>query len=277
MMATPRIIGGQPATANAYPFALALSLRRGFICGASLVSLTWALTAAHCVTLSSWEPVSRYVVGVRRHDISIASGADGDCAEEIEVAEIQRHPRYDAVTMLNDICLLRLSRPPRCPASYVTLDVSGAASGAGTLARVIGWGDQTASSYDYEAYTVLREVDVPLLGNAKCAQWLSNGGFGDDLYDSMICASDRDGGRRRGRLLRRFRRSSLRPARHPGWHNLLGLQVRVRRLPGSVHARVSARAMGPSHHVCRPLRRRCLPDRHPRLREGVEDVECRAL
>ena len=162
-MATPRIIGGQPATANAYPFALALSLRRGFICGASLVSETWALTAAHCVTLSSWEPVSRYVVGARRHDISIASGADGDCAEEIEVAEIQRHPRYDAMTMLNDICLLRLSRPPRCPASYVTLDVSGAASAAGTLARVIGWGDQTASSYDYEAYTVLREVDVPLL------------------------------------------------------------------------------------------------------------------
>ena len=65
--------------------------------------------------------------------------------------------------MLNDICLLRLSRPPRCPASYVTLDVSGAASGGGTLARVIGWGDQTASSYDYEAYTVLREVDMPLL------------------------------------------------------------------------------------------------------------------
>ena len=139
---SPRIVGGQEASPHAYPFVLSLREYSQHICGAALVSATWVVTAAHCITPSLWEPTSRYSVGVQRHDISLPAATDGECAEDIEIAEIKRHPAYNTETMVNDICLLRLSQIPRC-ASRMEMPVldAGGSSTAGTLARVAGWGE----------------------------------------------------------------------------------------------------------------------------------------
>ena len=44
-----RIIGGVTATPNSWPWQLSLRKRGGHICGATLITSNWAVTAAHCV------------------------------------------------------------------------------------------------------------------------------------------------------------------------------------------------------------------------------------
>ena len=192
MRPTPRIVGGQVATAHAYPFVLCLRERGDFICGASLVAETWALTAAHCIAPSSWEPDSRYSLGVGRHDISLTPAQDDACADEIEVAEIRCHPAYDTSTLENDVCLLKLSRAPRCRGRAMpSLDTGDASSSVGTVAQVAGWGDTGHAGLSH----LLHRVDVPLLSNAQCATWLSESGQTDVLYPSMLCAGYLNGGK----------------------------------------------------------------------------------
>lgn len=44
-----RIVGGQQVAITSYPWQLSLQVRNSHICGASIISANWAVTAAHCV------------------------------------------------------------------------------------------------------------------------------------------------------------------------------------------------------------------------------------
>jgi len=43
-----RITGGSPADRGQFPWQVALIIDNTYFCGASLISSTWVLTAAHC-------------------------------------------------------------------------------------------------------------------------------------------------------------------------------------------------------------------------------------
>lgn len=44
-----RIVGGSAVEITSYPWQLSLRRSSSHSCGASIISSTWALTAAHCV------------------------------------------------------------------------------------------------------------------------------------------------------------------------------------------------------------------------------------
>lgn len=163
----PRIVGGRESMPGAYPWMAAIGYRTGSgtfnYCGGTLVASNWVLTAAHCQVLPG------DVVTIGRHDMT---GTDG---VQVLVKRALTHAEYDAGTQKNDISLVELERHliSPYPVSLGDAPQSG-------MARAIGWG---VTSEGGQASPVLREVDVPLMGNAQCANI-----YGVDM--TQICAGE---------------------------------------------------------------------------------------
>jgi secreted trypsin-like serine protease len=131
--------GGAEATRNQFPYQAALFIysRDGqSLCGGSILSANWVLTAAHCFV--SFESAD-VIAGV--HNIF-----EDDPGYELEVfpADVANHPSYNQVTHLNDVSLVRTSRRPivfsvaiqpitLIPRSMASTDLTN------TMGRIAGW------------------------------------------------------------------------------------------------------------------------------------------
>ena len=173
----PRIVGGQPAPKNAYPWLVAL-VRKGTIepfCGGTLLSSRTVLTAAHCRTSPE-----EFQVHVGEHDVRIADGE-----QKINVCSWESHPEYDENTFDNDFAIITLAKNvvfsntvmPAClPAPSTDYD--------SVVATVTGWG--LLSYNGYSPYTPY-EVDLDTMNNTACT---TNTRYSTGMItNNMICAS----------------------------------------------------------------------------------------
>jgi trypsin len=170
----PRIVGGQEATLNEFPYIVSLHERGQHICGGSLIKPNWVLTAAHCV---SGTRISRVLVGL--HD-----QANLGAAESIPVARIVRHPRYNSSTTDFDFALIQVSRNSAGQTvllNDIDLEIS-EAQGRQSVATVAGWGEMRQMSI-LAAASRLQKVDVPLVSSVTCGSSYPN-----QITDQMICA-----------------------------------------------------------------------------------------
>ncbi len=167
-----RIIDGTISVAEDWPYMTALvnkgvSAYYGQFCGGSYIGENYILTAAHCVDNKGPDDLD-VVVGI--HQLSL----EGSQGARIEVEHIFIHPDYDSNNLVNDIAILRLSRPP-------TSSEASAVEYADALTRqttpdyttltVAGWGNTVpigTPSYPDQ----LLEVDVGLsLNTIARMQW----------------------------------------------------------------------------------------------------------
>ncbi|MCY1704252.1 serine protease [Deinococcus sp. SL84] len=151
-----QIVNGVISARGARPYQAYLRVG-GSMCGGSIISDQWILTAAHCVSGAS---ASSATVRVGLNKLSSAQG------QSIPAASLHPHPSYRSSSTAYDIALIRLSRPivfdsytqpVRLPNNTVesVLDV------AGKFAVVSGWGiTETGSTSDD-----LREVSIPITPN----------------------------------------------------------------------------------------------------------------
>jgi len=189
------ILGGQPANVGEFPWQLSqqrLGAAWSHSCGASLLSATHALSAAHCVDGAAIN-VLRVVAGL--HDRSNDAGAI-----YANLAAYTKHERYnmDSQTFSNDIATLTFAS--NIPASgwieYATLPPDNFRDHTGETCVMSGWGRTSASN---ALPNVLQKVNIQVISEADCNTRMApvsgaNVGPGQIcLYDSATTAGSCNG------------------------------------------------------------------------------------
>jgi len=148
------------------------------MCGGSIVSKNWIITAAHCID------------GKTESDLSIYAGHSESPLQDYyntpvtrTVSQIIIHEQYNHFSKDNDIALLKLSSPLDFGSGIqpICMPTSATVPDAGTTCAVTGWG---ATSSGGAASPTLLEVSVPILSDC-----------GDNsVTEHMICAGYQEGG-----------------------------------------------------------------------------------
>uniref|UniRef100_A0A673UWW0 Peptidase S1 domain-containing protein n=1 Tax=Suricata suricatta TaxID=37032 RepID=A0A673UWW0_SURSU len=169
-----RIVNGEDAVPGSWPWQVSLQDSTGFhFCGGSLISEDWVVTAAHC--------------GVRTSHLVVAGEFDQGASEEniqvLKIAQVFKNPKFNMLTIRNDITLLKLATPARFSetVSPVCLPAASDEFPPGLLCATTGWGKTKHNAN--KTPDKLQQAALPLLSNADCRKF-----WGSKITDVMICA-----------------------------------------------------------------------------------------
>jgi len=203
------IINGQPADNNEYPW-MVLLLTKAIVdpieplCGGSLISNQWILTAAHC-----------FKKGFKASDIQVVLGLDNLLSVGYEsrrnIVEIIKHPKFQwkwqplpigLIKADYDFALLKMQKP----VDFITdqhirpicLPTNPSNQYEGAKAIATGWGKITHCEevHYHPIPDKLQEINLEVLSNKICHEYHKP----TPITSQSICANvpGRDGGAARG-------------------------------------------------------------------------------
>ncbi|XP_060910010.1 transmembrane protease serine 3 [Labrus mixtus] len=177
-----RIVGGNISRLGQFPWQVSLHFSSEHLCGGSIITSRWILTAAHCVY--GFADPSMWVVHVGLTEQPVHG------AQSLSVEQIIYHARYRPKGLDYDIALMKLSSPlvfnglvePICLPNH------GEEFQTGTMCWISGWG---STEEEGETSVVLRSATVPLLSTKTCNHPEVYQGL---ISSWMICAGYLEGG-----------------------------------------------------------------------------------
>ncbi|XP_064539834.1 trypsin alpha-3-like [Drosophila montana] len=172
-----RIVNGIRIPCERAPYQVALRYEGRFICGGSILSRYWVLTAAHCV------------VGYRgKYRVRVGSALQPSGGQLHRVVFAVPHRRYNKKTMQNDLALLRLATPLRYERCVQPARLPSSSrekqSPPPRCFMVSGWGLRKASAQNVQRH--LRATVVCRVAESRCRSMYKKGGV--RIYSQMLCA-----------------------------------------------------------------------------------------
>ena len=167
---TSRIVGGEPAENNTWGWMVSLQSDYSHICGASLLTSQYAITAAHCVASYLNNP----------SELSILAGTNylddttGATIQRRLVMNIISHPNYDPIAHTDDIAIIQfypLNMSPAFKLAFICLPNANQdpfATNSDLVAT--GWGYTYQNSFMVSNFLQQVVLQVFSLTSADCMQ-----------------------------------------------------------------------------------------------------------
>ena len=177
-----KIINGQVASQDRYPYTVSLQDDIGHFCGGSLIAPDLVLSAAHCAG-------GQYSAVVGREDLNSDDGTLRNKIKEIP------HPQYKENTTDNDFMIVKLNRMVR-RAKILTINKQENLPAVGDPVTVVGWGDTKRNPNVSVLSDILLEVELNSMDNDTCEK--SKGriqgqvaSYQGAITENMLCAKAR--------------------------------------------------------------------------------------
>ncbi|XP_070161406.1 trypsin-1-like [Polyergus mexicanus] len=177
----PRIIKGTIVDISQHPYQLSLQ-KEIFqnllhICGATIISNKWVVSAAHCVRSSS-----------NNYSLNAASNNKYE-GVYYKVKRIIRHPAYNDLTIDYDIALLEVDGEIRFNDRLQPVKLAEKELADGVMVNVTGWGMVKPGG---KMSPVLRKISLPIVDRTTCQNRYKKY---RSVTDRMICAGYIQGGK----------------------------------------------------------------------------------
>ncbi|OCT61939.1 hypothetical protein XELAEV_18047972mg [Xenopus laevis] len=188
-------MGGQNSQPGNWPWQARIQGNDGGLCGGSLITTKWVVSAAHC--FNSTNPPSFYTVFLGSYQTSVANANE----TSMTIKRFINHPNYTSaetgadialVELISDVLYTNYIQPVCLPSVGVSLPT-------GLPCWVTGWGN-IASNVSLPEPNTLQELTVPLIDNQKCNTLLQTPSSKGEpssnvILNDMLCAGYIDGGK----------------------------------------------------------------------------------
>ncbi|CAM5118154.1 unnamed protein product [Eretmochelys imbricata] len=186
-----RIVGGTDAQAGQWPWQVSLNFQSVHVCGGSLISPQWVITAAHCFPPEN--PIAGYEVTLGAFQLS-------NLLADIVVVGVEqaiKNPDYTDEGSGGDLALVKLKRPVSYTRSIrpICLPSASVSFPSGMTCTVTGWGN-VLTSVSLPSPKTLQQLEVPLIGLETCrCLYKINANPADPhvIQDDMMCAGYAEG------------------------------------------------------------------------------------
>ncbi|KXJ67974.1 hypothetical protein RP20_CCG006956 [Aedes albopictus] len=166
-----RIVNGVQTKVNEFPMMAAMVdiKSRTVVCGATIISNYYALSAAHCLLLRTVDDTA-LLVG----DHNLTTGSDTGYAQAYVIAQFLSHPGFTTQPVSNDIALIRTYQPMQFNEGVGPVCLPWKYRGdsfVGATVEACGWGDL---DFGGPKSDVLNKVALTVISNQECSTRLNS-------------------------------------------------------------------------------------------------------